>query len=1294
MKKAIGRVTFVFLGILVALFLFVVILGSLFTWRMTHYDDELSAYLSDKLNSKIQLDLTDVSWQGINPVLTFKTIQISQKSADFSSQLKGLSVKISLLKSILSWHIAPESVQIDKLAINIYFNKKSKTNHYDFTSKEATEDWQAVQRTTQATLTQILSYIDGVQPEVIVKALKLNLFGKDNKQIALMGNISIRHRGSGGYYFKGQIDTALKNSHFDFDFEIGHSNNQAYLEGYFDIATLDLQKAISFLGLDMFNVRGKNLSASGYINFQPNSKSHLAIRFQGNDLLIKNIKRKSKLMLNRLIMDVGGQYDSNGQFKFQIVPHELIINHHKRLLKQLEIQYQLNEKYPWQMRLYYGQLGVLSDIRNIIPEKMILSTMRPFVESGELSGRINQLEIKRSNLFDLDTPFILDADFSNISYLNHQLKLNLLGIDGDVHVTNTSGKLDITAKSLQVKQSIIGMQDFPEASGKTNIAWQVNHDQLDVNIGSLIIAGQWFKVDAKGQIVWNFKDKLPTLDLTANAYGHDITQAKVRGFLPKTHMTPKLHQWLYENIYAAKEVDASLRLKGNLSDFPYVDGNGIFKLIAKAKDAQLTPWEGWPLITNADGKLDFDQGRFRVSASSGQTLGVQLLPSDLTIGDIRPHIVSEMLINIHTKTNSEDAKNYIIHSPLYDNAKVWFDWMQYQGDIESTVKMSVPLGNQKPMHVDGQLSLSKGQFGLKLFPSMINIYNASGQIKFNDDYATKLSVNGWLGLNAPFSIDYTQIPKGHFKVTSKATLTDSMSLPEVIRSKLKGQSEVNFTANWQDAGGQIKFNSLFNGLSFQLPEPLTKEQQKINFPTDVKFSWQNHHNQLTSFNIDAKLNDQLSLSSEFSFSSKVFKLFAKLNRLDMSGWFDLIQSLDKQNIQPSKFNFLAPFSISDHEVKNKKIASTLLQSPLTIDQRLTNLIKGFQPKIGMQINQLSGFGQVFDQVVITSKTKKSAWFMTVNSDKTKDNINLTLTVPFEQNYWQLSINDLQLSTIKDIDFTSDNSTVIDYFPWWMPSIDLLINRFNYQKVDLLKKSNLILKRQANILDIPYYLFKGDHIFLLGTANWDGATNKTQVNGSTTSDNWGAFFNSIGFDDILVGGQGPVVFDVSFIGGLDPKLETLNGKLMFGINKGQFPQLKPGLSKLLGIFSLEAMLDRLGSGVNDLGKEGLYFNRIYGKYLIENGVMKTTQDILVDTPSFDMQISGEINFVKQTIDQSIIVQPHFSGTMAVAASLIGGPIAGLATYVADKLAGASILKNQGVAKITVKGPWDKPLINGK
>ncbi|MCF6765405.1 hypothetical protein L3V82_06440 [Thiotrichales bacterium 19S3-7] len=1294
MKKVIRRVTYALLGIFVILTLLVFILGCLFTWRMSHYDSELSSYLSEKLNSKIQLDLTDVSWQGINPVLTFKTIKINQKSADISSQLQGLSVKISLLKSILSWQLAPENIQLNDLKVNVYLNRQSQLEVYNLTSKDVTKDWQAIQKTTQSTLSQLLKYIDGIQPEVIIKALKLNLFGKDNKQIALMGSISIRHVNNKGYYFKGHIDSALKQSHFGFDFEIGRSQNQAYLEGYFDVMTKDLQKAVNFLGLDMLKVSGKRLKANGYVNFQPANISHIAIRINGDDLILENINRQSKLRLDHIVMDVGGQYHPNGQFKVQVVPHELVINQNKRLFKQLEIEYLVDNKLPWQMNLYYAQLKLLTDIRNVIPKNMILKEMQPYIESGTIKGEVTQLQIQRADLHNLDSPFIVDANFLDISYLNPKFKLNLSGISGNAHISNEQGRLAIQAKSLNIDQSIIGMHNFPETTAKASLQWTLNHKKLDLSINSLRLGGTWFNVTASGDVLWDFKNALPFVDITAAANAKDVTQAQVRGFLPKTHMTPKLHEWLYENIYGAKAVNANLKLRGNLSDFPYVDGKGIFKLTANASGARLTPWEGWPLITDAKGMLDFDQGRFEVSASRGQTLGVELLPSNLTVNDIRPHIVSEMTINIHTKTNSVDAKNYVLQSPLEENARQWLDWMQYHGDIASDVKISVPLGNKKPMHVVGVLKLEKGQFGLKVFPSIIDIYNASGVIKFNDDYATELSVRGWLGLNAPFAIDYTQAPKGKFNVITKATITDSMSLPAVIRSKLHGQSEVNLTANWQDSGGEIEFNSLFNGLSFELPEPFVKKQRKSYLPTHIKFSWHNDDDLIRSFDLQANLNKQFNLSAQFDLTTKLIKLIGNANSLDVSGWINLVQLLSSTQSAQNKFGYDNLIHPKNSEIQNAQIASILLQPPFTLNQRLNNLLNNFKPQINFNIKKLAAFQQLFDDVRLFSSAKKSSWLLTLASNKADHKLDVELTVPFSQNYWQLTINELRLTSVGDLDYMPQSLNNFSDFPWWLPSIDIVINRLNYQKIDLLNQSNLILNHQVNTIDVPYYLLKGDNIFLLGTASWNGATDQTKLDGSATSNNWGAFFKSLGLDDILVDGEGPVVFDVSYNGGLYPDIDTLNGKLMFGINKGQFPKLKPGLSKLLGIFSLEAMLDRLGSGVNDLGKEGLYFNRIYGKYLIEDGVMKTTQDILVDTPSFDMQISGEINFVQQSIDQTVIIQPHFSGTMAVAASLIGGPIAGLATYVADKLAGASIFKNQGMAKITVKGPWDKPLINGK
>ena len=75
---------------------------------------------------------------------------------------------------------------------------------------------------------------------------------------------------------------------------------------------------------------------------------------------------------------------------------------------------------------------------------------------------------------------------------------------------------------------------------------------------------------------------------------------------------------------------------------------------------------------------------------------------------------------------------------------------------------------------------------------------------------------------------------------------------------------------------------------------------------------------------------------------------------------------------------------------------------------------------------------------------------------------------------------------------------------------------------------------------------------------------------------------------------------------------------------------------------------------------------------------------------NLLLRGDINLKAKTVNQQVVVMPQIGGGLAVAAGVIGGPIVGVATWVADKVLTSTILKDKGIL-LSVTGPWSDPVV---
>ena len=150
---------------------------------------------------------------------------------------------------------------------------------------------------------------------------------------------------------------------------------------------------------------------------------------------------------------------------------------------------------------------------------------------------------------------------------------------------------------------------------------------------------------------------------------------------------------------------------------------------------------------------------------------------------------------------------------------------------------------------------------------------------------------------------------------------------------------------------------------------------------------------------------------------------------------------------------------------------------------------------------------------------------------------------------------------------------------------------------------------------------------------------------------------------------------------------MGGGLLLEVQRGQFNKLDPGIGKLLGILSLQALPRRITLDFRDIFSDGLAFDDIVASIKIERGVA-SSDSFRIQGPSARIVMSGDVDLTKETQKLRVRVSPSVSDGVSIAGALIGGPIAGVAAFLAQK-----ILKDpldQIVSyEYTVTGTWSEP-----
>ena len=152
--------------------------------------------------------------------------------------------------------------------------------------------------------------------------------------------------------------------------------------------------------------------------------------------------------------------------------------------------------------------------------------------------------------------------------------------------------------------------------------------------------------------------------------------------------------------------------------------------------------------------------------------------------------------------------------------------------------------------------------------------------------------------------------------------------------------------------------------------------------------------------------------------------------------------------------------------------------------------------------------------------------------------------------------------------------------------------------------------------------------------------------------------------------------------------SLAGELQLNAEDGQFLEIEPGIGKLIGLMSLQALPRRVALDFRDVFSKGFQFDRINAAGHLESGVLGV-KGLRMRGPAAEVEMTGEVDLANETENLRVRVLPGLGDTAALGVALVN-PVAGVAAAIAQR-----ILKNP-IGHIfaydySVTGSWTDPKV---
>ncbi|MGO3541957.1 MAG: YhdP family protein [Pseudomonas helleri] len=741
-------------------------------------------------------------------------------------------------------------------------------------------------------------------------------------------------------------------------------------------------------------------------------------------------------------------------------------------------------------------------------------------------------------------------------------------------------------------------------------------------------------------------------------------------YLPAV-LSPALSEWLSTAILKGSVEESFFQYQGSL-DHDAVDAARNISLFFKVHGAELAFQPGWPHVRDVSGDVFIEDSGVRIMANKGLLLDTKVRNVAVNIPHVHAGKVSHLFLDGDFDGGLGDGLKILQEAPI--GTESTFAGWQGEGSLKGRVDLDIPLehGEEPKVVVD-----------------------------FNTDKAR-------LKISDP-ELELTQL-KGDFRFDSAKGLSgkaiSGRAFDQPIKAQIFAEGKSGKLSTRVVASGQVGVKKLTDWLKFNQPIPVSGMlPYQLQLTLDDADSQLRVSSSLKGATID--LPAPFGLAANESRDS-VFRM--TLQGAERRYWFDYGDLANLTFAAPNgKFEdgrgelFLGYGDPVLPVTKGLRIRGVLSELDVAPWQALAERYAGKDPggsakqllsSADFKVNKLIAFGTQLDQVRLQMKRSGAAWDLNINSKQATGAVTLpdAKNAPIKVTMQTIRLPAPDPKAVSDPN-APDPLASID--PRKIPALDIIIRQL-YQGADLLGAWSLNIRPTTRGINLNNLSLGLKGLLLEGSGGWEGVAGASnswyrgRIGGGNLANvlqGWG-FAPSVTSEDFKVDIDGRWPGSPAWIG-----LNRFSGTLDATLNKGRFVEVDGSTQvvRIFGLLNFNAIGRRLRLDFSDLFSKGLSYDRVKGFLTANNGVYRTTSPILMTGPSTNLELSGTLNMVSDQVNAKLLVTLPVTNNLPLAALLVGGPAAGGAMFLLNKLIGDQVSRFASV-QYSIQGPWNDPKIS--
>ncbi|MBC7456123.1 MAG: TIGR02099 family protein [Massilia sp.] len=794
------------------------------------------------------------------------------------------------------------------------------------------------------------------------------------------------------------------------------------------------------------------------------------------------------------------------------------------------------------------------------------------------------------------------------------------------------------------------------------------------------------------------------VDLVGTLSGFEVNT--IGRFLPL--QTPAhLREWLSGALESGTAHDVTLRLRGDLSQFPFRADNaqerarGEFRVAGRIENGRLNYSPGhfakdgkaplWPQAEKINGSIVFDRTRMEIRAASASTLGVALSDDKAVVPDLLSHDL-QLEIDGSAAGPLQTFLRYVAASPVLEWIGHFTEDTKGAGNARLGLKLQLPLARLLESKVQGSLQLMGND--VLLFEDVPPVQAAIGKIDFNE-HGVVLNGVGASFMGAPLALTGGSLRDGAILIKlagglGAEGLRKTWPAPAMQRlaSQISGATRFTGAVSIKERALQVTLDSTLVGLGLDFPAPANKAPASESMPLH--------------FVLNGVLPNEAGMAHDDIRVSLGTGIAARYQRQKnaRSPWTVLRGGVG--------VNVPAPEPDSGMMV-NVNMKSLNVDQWLALGSAIADASTGTSTSAGAQslaqyvvpdtmaarAGELIIGERKLNNVVVGASHHKGLWQASIDSRQASGYVTWNES-PGGQGVGKVTarlssliIPESAEADVKDLLESKSAAATI-------PALDIVAERFelfNKQlgRLELVAANdNATSGREWRINRLSLVNPDGA---LKASGNWqhkDGS-NTTKLNFTLDIDDAGRLLDRFGFPDTLKRGKGKLSGDIAWMGlpySLD--IPSLTGSIALDVAAGQFLKQDPGAAKLLGVLSLQALPRLLKLDFHDVFSEGLAFDGISANAVIAKGVIKT-DNLKMHGVAATVLMDGSADIANESTNLHVVVIPEFNlGTGPLVYALAVNPVIGLGSFLAQLFLRAPVMKAL-TYQMQVTGPWKAPVI---